>query len=259
MSIVTIKEVKGVVTCAEDGTAEHVFNIKNTTDKTLKIGMQLSISEPVSDKWLQIEGSTEHILNIEQMTQVTVKIKVPPDCEAGQYSYRLRVFDPDQPGEVYTEGDPVFFEVPEKKDVVEPADDDKKPFKWWIPAVIAAVVLVIGVVAWLLLSGKDEMVQVPPLKGLSFSAALQSISSKGLSFDAEKDLKMVRVTQTNEHEKVIDQDPAKDIEVAKGSPVKLTVGRLANKKFEIIFKIQSLKGINMSKKFIQREVQPQSE
>ena len=28
MNLVTIKEVKSVVQCADDGTAEHVFNVK---------------------------------------------------------------------------------------------------------------------------------------------------------------------------------------------------------------------------------------
>ena len=36
MSIVTIKEVKGMVTCADNGTAEQVFNVKNATNKSIK-------------------------------------------------------------------------------------------------------------------------------------------------------------------------------------------------------------------------------
>ncbi|MFO8091330.1 MAG: PASTA domain-containing protein [Desulfatiglandaceae bacterium] len=261
MSIVTIKEVKGVVKCAEDGTAEHVFNIKNNTDKTLKIGMHLSMSEPVSEEWLQIDGSTEHILNVEQMTQVTVKIQVPPDCKPGKYSYRLRVFDPDQPGEVYTDGDPVYFEVPEKvEEVADTGDNRKKPFKWWIPAAIAAAVVVIGLVAWLLMP-KDELVKMPKLTDVSFSVALQRINSHGLSFNVDQDFKTVRVADEAKHELVIDQDPDEGDLVAEKSSVKLTVGRFANKRFEIkdAIKLKTMEGIKLSPKFLSREVQPQSE
>lgn len=324
MSIVTIKEVKGVVKCDEDGRAEQVFNIKNATNKTIKIGMRLSMSKPVSEEWVQVDGPTEHVLNVEQMTQVSVKIQVPPDCNPGKYSYRLRVFDPDQPGEVFTDGDPVYFEVPVKTDEVVIKDDDsKKPFKWWIPAAIAAALVVIGVVVWLWPSGvklpdftqkewtqakaekflednklqyilelqsdpdpgtereilgqvppqgtkmkegenvtlKIAAVSVPPLERLSFSAALQRIGSKGLSFDTDKDLKIQTVRQADQHEIVLRQDPKQNILVAKKSTVKLTVGRMANKRFEIkdISKLKTMQGIKMSPMFITREVQPASE
>jgi hypothetical protein len=325
MSIVTIKEVKGVVKCAEDGRAEQVFNIKNATNKTIKIGMRLSMSKPVSEEWVQVDGPTEHVLNVEQMTQVSVKIQVPPDCNPGKYSYRLRVFDPDQPGEVFTDGDPVYFEVPPKKtDEVQEKDTGGKKIKWWIPAAIAAAVIVVGVVIWSMWPSGVKMpdftqkewtqakaekflednklqytlelqsdpdpgtereilgqvppqgtkikegenvtlkiaaVPVPPLESLSFSAALQRIGSKGLSFDTDKDLKIQTVRQADQHEIVLRQDPKQNILVAKKSTVKLTVGRIANKRFEIkdISKLKTMQGIKMSPMFITREVQPASE
>ena len=325
MSIVTIKEVKGMVTCADDGTAEHVFNVKNATNKPLKIGMQLSMSEPVHEEWLKIEEPTEHTLDVETMTQVSVKIQVPPDCAPGKYSYRLRVFDPDQPGEVYTDGDPVYFEVPAKKEVVpEQAETGKKPFKWWIPAAIAAAVVVVGVVVWLVwpvgvelpdfkqkewdqakavkflednkLSYTTELqadpnprsdseilgqvpspgtkvkegkkvtlkiagVKVPPLEKLSLSTALQRIGSGGLSFDTDRDLKIQTVSQADQHEKVLTQDPKSGQLVAKKSDVKLTVGRLANKRFDIkdLQTLKKMQSIKMSPLFMTRDVQPESQ
>lgn len=323
MSIVTIKEVKGMVTCADDGTAEHVFNVKNATNKPLKIGMQLSMSEPVREEWLKIEEPTEHTLDVETMTQVSVKIQVPADCAPGKYSYRLRVFDPDQPGEVYTDGDPVYFEVPAKKAPVAKEEVSPKKFKWWIPAAIAAAVVVVGVVIWLVwpagvklpdftqnewdqakavkfledhkLNSTIELqadpnprsereilgqepppgtkakegqnvtlkiagVKVPPLETLSFSSALQRIGSGGLSFDTDKDLKIQTVSQAAQHEKVLSQDPKSGQLVAKKSDVKLTVGRLANRKFAIdLPKLKTMKGITMGNSFVTREVQPESQ
>jgi hypothetical protein len=157
MNLVTIKEVKGVVQCADDGTAEHVFNVKNATDKPLRVDMQLSIDEPTRVEWLQLEGATEHELDVETMTQVSVKIHVPSDCAPGKYIYRLRVYDPNDPGDNYTDGDPVYFEVGEKKEVItEKKEIDKKPFKWRILVAIAAgVVLVAGILFLILSSGPE--------------------------------------------------------------------------------------------------------
>jgi hypothetical protein len=324
MSIVTIKEVKGMVTCADDGTAEHVFNVKNATDKALKVGMQLSIAEPVGEAWLKIDGSTEHDLDVETMTQVSVKVQVPSDCAAGKYGYRLRVFDPDRPGEIYTDGDTVFFEVPEKKeDVIEKKENGKKPFKWWIPAAIAAAVIVVGVIVYLLLPAgvnlpdftkedwnqakaeaflkknqltytlelqqdpkpgsekeilgqvpgpdtkvkKDEKVilkiaatRVPSVKGLGITSAMQRISSAGLFF-TDKDLRIQTVSQSNQHEKVLNQDPQPGKLVAKKTAVKLTVGRLVNKRFDFknLPQMKAMPGIKMSPNFLKREVEPAPE
>jgi hypothetical protein len=158
MSIVTIKEVKGVVACADDGTAEHVFNVKNATDKPLRVDMQLSIDEPTLAKWLQLGGATEHELDVETMTQVSVKIKVPPDCAPGKYSYRLRAYDPNDPGDNYTDGDPVYFEVGEKKELVtERKEIDKKPIKWWILAAIGAGVILVAVIVFLIRPSGPEV------------------------------------------------------------------------------------------------------
>jgi len=325
MSIVTIKEVKGMVTCAEDGTAEHVFNVKNATNKALKIGTQLSMSDPVHEDWLNIEGPAEHTLDVETMTQVSAKIRVPADCAPGKYSYRLRVFDPDQPGEVYTDGDPVYFEVPPKKaPVAEKAATGPQKFKWWIPAAIAAAVVIVGVVVWLVWPAGVELpdftqkewdqakavkflqdnnlkpaielqadpnpraereildqapppgtkakagetvtlkiagVKVPPLEKLSLSSALQRIGSGGLSFDTDKDLKIQMVGQADQHEKVLSQDPKSGRLVPKKSDIKLTVGRLANRKFELkdLPKLKSMQNLKMSPLFMTRDVQPESQ
>ena len=325
MNIVTIKEVKSVVECTADGTAEHVFNVKNSTDKALIVGMHLSLSETTNAEWLRIDGPTEHDLAVETMTQVTVKIQVPSDCAPGQYSYRLRVFDPDSPGEKYTDGDPVYFEVPAKKEeVIKKEENGKQPFKWWIPAAIAAGVIVIGVVIWLVwpagvkmpdftqkewsqakaeefiklngLSGKFELqqdpkpgsdneiigqvpepdtklkegakvtlkiagIKVPEFKGLSFSAALQRISSNKFTFNDKSDLRIRNVSRADQHEKVLDQKPQSGELVAKKSAMQLTVGRLANKKFIIkqLSQVKAMPGIKMSPAFIKREVAPAPE
>jgi beta-lactam-binding protein with PASTA domain len=104
-------------------------------------------------------------------------------------------------------------------------------------------------------------VKVPTLTGVSFSSALQNISSQGLAFDTDKDLKFSTVSQADQHEKVLGQDPQPGKLVAKNSDIKLTVGRLANKRFDIkgVAELKTMKGIKMSPMFITREVQPESQ
>jgi beta-lactam-binding protein with PASTA domain len=324
MNIVTIKEVKGVVTCAEDGTAEHVFNVKNATEKALKVGIQLSMDEPTDARWLNIDGSTEHELAVETMTQVSVKIQVPSECSPGKYSYRLRVYDPANPGEDYTDGDPVYFEVTKKKVVVTPKEkEDTPPFKWWIPVAIAVGVIVVGVVVWAVwpsgvtmpdFTAKDwtrasaeqflndnnvdytvelkkdpnprsdqeileqtpdpDMkiknddpvvlkvagVTVPQVTPLLLSDALQRISSGGLSFDTDHDLKYKNTTDKTKHGKVVSQDPPFHHTrlVPKKTHVKLVVGRIANKKFDLkqFSQGKTMKNIKISSGFVKREVAP---
>ncbi|MEJ2167524.1 MAG: hypothetical protein P8X90_18510, partial [Desulfobacterales bacterium] len=118
---------------------------------------QLAASEPARKEWLQIEEPAEHDLDVETMTQVTVKIQVPLDCAPGKYSYRLRVFDPVDPGEIYTDGDPVFFKVSKKEEgVIKKEEPAGKPLKWWIPVTIAlGVVLVAGLLFLILFPGPE--------------------------------------------------------------------------------------------------------
>jgi hypothetical protein len=327
MNIVTIKEVTGVVTCADDGTAEHVFNVKNATDKALKVGMQLSMDEPTSTEWLQIDGASEHELDVETMTQVSAKIQVPSDCAPGKYSYRLRVYDPSNPGEIYTDGEPVYFEVPVREEKTEVQEiNGKQPFKWWIPVAIAVGVIVVGVVVWAVwpsgvtmpdFKGKEwnqakaeqflndnnvtytiELkkdpnprsdqqileqepdpeikikkdgqvilkvagVTVPRVTAFLLADALQRISSSGLSFDADLDLKFKNTRNKSVHGKVAAQNPQPSPTrlVPKKSHVKLEVSRFANNKFVLkqFTHGKSLKGINMSSAVIKREVAPATE
>ncbi len=325
MNIVTIKEVKGVVRCADDGTAEHVFNVKNATNKALQVGMLLSMNEPTRKEWLKIDGPAELDLDVETMTQVSVKIQAPSDCAPGKYAYRLRVFDPNSPGENFSDGDAVYFEVPEKKEkVIKKEENVKKPFNWWIPLAIVVGVIVIGGIIWLAWPSGVKMpdftqeewnkvkaveflnkndlhyttrlqldpnpgseqeileqepapdtklekevqvilkiagVRVPRVKDLSFSEALQQISSEGLSFSDKTDLRITAVSRADQHEKVLEQNPRKFKLVAKKSAVVLTVGRLADKKFGLIQlpQVPLMKGIHMSSGFLKREVEPESE
>jgi hypothetical protein len=215
MNIVTIKEVKGVVTCADNGTAEHVFNVKNATDKALKVGMQLSMDEPTSAEWLQIDGSTEHELDVETMTQVSAKIQVPSDCAPGKYSYRLRVYDPANPGEIYTDGEPVYFEVPVREEKTEVQEiNGKQPFKWWIPVAIAVGVIVVGVVVWAVW---PQGLKLPDFTRMDLAGAEQFLKDNNITYDKQIQLK------PKSRAEILSQQPDPDTKIKDEDKVTLII------------------------------------
>ena len=141
MSIVSITAVTNHVECA-DGHAEHVFTIRNTTGGPLRIGSKVLVDTPAQSEWLQIDGPAERDLGENAADQLTVRIHVGDDVPSGQYTYRLLIFSTRSPGEQFTEGETVAFEVPQRAT----ASVKKSPARcsWCIPVAIAAGVLLLG-------------------------------------------------------------------------------------------------------------------
>ena len=265
MSIVSIKEVKGVVTCGEDGKAAHVFNVKNNEGIRIRIGTQIAPADPGQAGWITVEPPVERDLDPDTMTQVTVAIQVPEGVPPGKYSYRLRVFDPDNPGEKYTDGESVYFEVVKKKPVV--VTDEKKK-KNWIPYVIAAVVLlgIIGVAVKFFMSEPEpvvKMVPVPQLERSSLFVALQKISNGGLAFNAETGLLSRRVTDPHLVGLVVGQEPAAHTQVSEKTEVKLWVGARGRLNIHDLIseqdrkKLEPMKFVVMPQAILNRSLEPE--
>jgi hypothetical protein len=66
-----------------------------------------------------------------------VQITVPPGASAGDYTFRLDVVDLANPDDNFSEGPTVKFVVPAPVPV-------KKPFPWWIVAVIVGILILVG-------------------------------------------------------------------------------------------------------------------
>jgi len=241
MNIVTIKEVKGVVICADDGTAEHVFNVKNSTDKARRVGIHLATSEQVRNEWLAIDGPTELDLDVDTLTQVSVKSKVPKDCAPGKYSYRLRVFDPENPGEDYTDGDSVFFEVPKRKEEVpEHKENGKKKSRWWIPVTVGAVIILAVVVWFLIPSG----VSLPDFTRSDWDWAKVKAFCDEKNIECEPTFK--ESGNSASRGKILRQDPGPDTKLKDGDKVKLDVAGVKVARFkdrllsDVILQLDSL-------------------
>jgi hypothetical protein len=216
MSIVTIKEVKGVVQCNEDGSAEHIFNVKNTTETLLRIGAQVTADVPAKTDWLSIQQPIERDLDINTMTQIIVNIQVPPDCAADQYSYHLVVYDANNPGERFTKGETVYFHVPVREKKEQP--ESKKKYLWLIPVIAISVLVVIGLLTWLLWPSRIE---VPNVVGKPIAQAKNILGEAGLAAGS------IESAETNEQSpgNVLDQDPDAGDTADKGQAVNLVVAK----------------------------------
>lgn len=232
-SIVTIETPAKIVACNAEGKAEQVMNVKNTSGRALSVGLKLVADTPAQEDWLEVEGSAEQEMDKDVLSQIQVKIQVPPDCPPGRYSYRLLVFSTRSPGEEFTEGETVVFEVPESEPTPEPKP--KPGCSWCIPAaIIAGVVLLGSLLTWFLWPDAEPkpepkpqpvaMVTVPNLKGKGLDVVLPLITRVGLVFKAENLKRIPVTTRTDDVGKVLAQKPPSGTRVAKGTEILLSVG-----------------------------------
>ncbi len=218
MNLVTINEVKNAVTCSSDGSAEHVFNIKNTSNSSLKIDCQILTNAPTQEDWLNIVNLPSQKLEPSTITQISVQITVPEDCASDNYSYRLRIFDTKKPGERFSESHAVYFKVPDKN---APKSEEDKKCKWCIPAAIAATLMIsITLTAWFLIPAK---ILVPDLTNMSFNKAIMAISKNQLGFDEKNNFKTI--VSENNINKVVKQDPPANVEIEKGAFITIWIGQ----------------------------------
>jgi hypothetical protein len=105
-------------------------------------------SAPGHRAWAQVDRPLREIAP-GTTEQYTVTLTPPPGTAAGDYLVRLIAYDADRPPEEYSD-------QAQQLTVVVPAGPApaKKGVPWWIYAVAAALVLVIGVVAFLVLRPK---------------------------------------------------------------------------------------------------------
>ncbi|WP_457666904.1 PASTA domain-containing protein [Thiolapillus sp.] len=262
-SIVTITAVDEIVAVGADGVAKHVFTIRNDTGAPIKVGIQVLADDPVDNEWIAVD-QPERELGENAADQVTVSVKPPTDMAAGRYTYRIRVYSIKQPGEAYTEGEKVAFEIKEKaKAVVQEAPHRK--CGWCVPAAIVAAVLVLGGAGYIVYDKfftPDDTIPMKGYTGWRLVDAIKDLNAKGLVFDAAN-LKTVW-KDANSVSKVIDQKPLKDEKVKPGTPVTFTVGK---SKTGFIFNAQEVKILKMKnpqilmqiKKFHTRAIEPESE
>ncbi len=195
------------------GTGSVTFTVTNNADEGIRTRARITALSG-EESWFTIEGEKEREYR-EKTQQYTVAFTLPASVSNGSYTFRLDVFAVENPDEIYSEGPVVQMDVTSPE---TPAAGPKK-FPWWIVAVVAAVILIGGIIVFWATRKTTEIVPVVTEK--TVSEAEQMLLD--LKFKVAKDY--VLTVNRGEVDRVVSQDPEGDTEVYRKSSVMLTIGK----------------------------------
>jgi hypothetical protein len=125
------------------GRGANTFTVSNISGRPRRGRARLIPADPAQAAWLSLEGEAERDFTADGTHQFTVRIAPPAGTPPGRHTFGLDVVSVENPDEEWSQGPKVAFEIP----ATPPA---KKPFPWWIIAVILGLALVGGLVGWLM-------------------------------------------------------------------------------------------------------------
>ena len=156
-----------------DNRAEVTFTVKNQQATRQRAVFEIVPGDAVAASWFAIEGERQRPIEANQSSQFKVTVTAPAGTPVASYWFQARVYAADvAPEESSTLSNRVTFAV------AQPTDAPKKPFPWWIIAIVVAVVLVVGVVAFLLTRSNGPAV-VPAVKDKVQAEAIQELNDAG--------------------------------------------------------------------------------
>ena len=126
------------VSLRSDRTGQAAFTVFNASGRPIRGRARIVAEDPATEPWLSLVGDAERAFGIAGTQQFVVQIEAPPTAPAGDMRFRLDMVDVENPDENYSRGPTVTFQVPEPVAA-------SKPFPWWIVAVVAGVIILIGV------------------------------------------------------------------------------------------------------------------
>ena len=113
------------------------FTVSNTTGHAIRGRAHLVIQPSSAEPWLRSQGEAERDFANAGSQQYVVQIAVPPGVAAGDYTLRLDMVNVANPDDDFSEGPTVKFMIPASVQT-------KRPFPWWIVAVIVGILILIG-------------------------------------------------------------------------------------------------------------------
>jgi hypothetical protein len=113
------------------------FTVSNTTAHAVRGRAHLVAQQTSAASWLTFQGDAEREFVSSGSHQYVVQITLPPGAPAGDYTFRLDMVDLANPDDDFSEGPVVKF-------VVTPSVPVKKPFPWWIVAVVVGLLILVG-------------------------------------------------------------------------------------------------------------------
>lgn len=137
------------------GQGELAFTVSNALHAPVRARATVMMDGQARREWATLSGGEERDFSPDATQQFTVKFQVPPGTPPGRYTFHLLVSDVSNPDEQYADGPTVSFVVP------EPAPVKKKAFPWWIVALSAGVLLIVGAVVFILVGRSGSKVGEP--------------------------------------------------------------------------------------------------
>ena len=149
----TITTPSETVRLGDNGRGNVVFTLTNTSGTLQPVLIRAAPLGNTQAAWLSVQ-QPEREFPSGGAAQVPVSVTVPPGTAAARYPFRLDIVSAQRSGEDYEEGPTVSFEV---------APTAPPPNRWWIWVAAAALLLVLGIGAWLALrpDHKPKEVEVP--------------------------------------------------------------------------------------------------
>jgi len=195
-----------------DRKGDASYSTRNLTGRPVHAKAQVVVTSPTVASWFAVE-QPERDFSPGVVQQIPVHIQVPTDVAGGTYGFRLDVRGTANPDEEYAAGPAVSFTVPDKPPLPPPW---WKTLPWlWIGLGVAAAVLIIaGVVAFLLLRN----VTVPNVVGQTLPNAQATLQAASLSIGTPTE----KVTGAQE-QTVIEQIPAAATPAPRNSAVDLVL------------------------------------
>ena len=123
---------------------EVSFTVTNQSSGALRGRAEIKPDDPAQASWFKIADQSERDFAPDQAQQFIVRIAVPAAEKAGTCKFRLNMVSTSKATgeEQSVEGPSVAVVVPPP--VITPV----KPFPWWILAVVAGVLVVVGALVW---------------------------------------------------------------------------------------------------------------
>jgi PASTA domain len=171
--------------CMAGSTAEYSFDVENTSDRTLTLGVE-ALGE--TEAWITLVNRAQAELELpaRSVQRVAVKIAAPADAQGKRYTFYVRLYDTHQPT-IASESDVIAIDVVVAQPTAAPPPPTPAAVAPttrpnWLPIIIAAsvggVVLIgaiVGLIIWL--TGGDG--GVPDLVGMPIDEATALLAEAG--------------------------------------------------------------------------------
>lgn len=197
-------------------TGTAVFSVTNKSGQPLAGRLSAQPQGDAKADWFEVQGEKERPFAAAETQKITVNVKAPPGVKVGDYKFRFRAVNVNDPDNDYTDSAVVTFNVAE---VIKPPPP-KFPV-WAIVVAVLAVVLVgggVGLAIWR--PWETKTVAVPDVVGKTYSQAQSIVSDAGLVAAKTDDTTPGKPPGT-----VVSESPAKGSQLDKGSTVTLAVAK----------------------------------